>query len=120
SRVVQPRAPGYTLFPYTTLFRSPGHPGAGQAVEQKDQGNDGQGRAKGTPGGFQQQRNAHAGGHQIQGGQAAGALGQLLVEDEQVGGAGGGHQGQRDVGRGHIGTGRALEGRIGQEGQQQS
>ena len=95
------------------------HPGAGQAVYQEDQGDHGQGRAQGAAGGFQQQRNADAGGDQVGGGEVAGALGQVLIHDEQVGGGAGGDQAENYVGDRHPVPGRAAKGRKHQIRQQQ-
>ncbi|MNY10884.1 hypothetical protein D3C86_1438840 [compost metagenome] len=95
------------------------HPRAGDAVDQEQQGDHRQRRAERAAGGLQQQRDADAGGDQVEGGQVAGALGQLLVGDEQVGGAGAGDQAEGDVGERHAVARRALERRIGEEGQQQ-
>ena len=68
------------------------HIRAGQAVDEKDQGDDRQGWAKRAARGFQQQGDTDAGRNQVTCGQAAGAQGQLLIENEQIGSTGRGDQ----------------------------
>ena len=78
-----------------------GHVRAGEAVAEEDQRYHRQGRAKGATRGLQQQRNADASGDQVHGGEVAGALCQLLISDEQIAGACGSDQPERDVDQWH-------------------
>src|SRR5690606_36909358 len=68
----------------TAMRKQSGHPGAGEAVDDKYQGDDCQWRAERSAGSLKQQWNADAGGDQIKGGQIAWSLGQLLIQDEQI------------------------------------
>ena len=104
---------------HPAVRQQPRHPGAGQAVGEKHQGDHRQGRAQGAAGRLQQQRYADAGGDQIGGGEVAGALGQGLIHDEQIGGGTGGNQAEGNIAERHPVSGGAPEGREHQIGQQQ-
>ncbi len=103
---------------HPTVGQQPRHPGAGQTIGEKHQGDDGQGRAEGTAGGLQQQRNADAGHGEIHGGQVAWPLGQLGIGEEQVAGDQGADDAEGDVGQWHPIPRRAAQGREHQIGEQ--
>ncbi len=95
------------------------HVRPGQAVNEEHQGNDRQRRAERAARRLQQQWNADAGGDQVGRGQAARPQRQLLIEDEQIGGARGRYQAQGDIHQRYAITRRALECGIGKKRQQQ-
>ncbi len=104
---------------HATVRQQAGHVRTGQAVAEKDQGDDRQRRAECTAGRFEQQGNADAGGDQIHGRQVAGTLGQLLVGEVEIAGTGSGDQPQCDVNQRNAVAWRTLERRVGEKGQEQ-
>ena len=94
------------------------HERAEEGVAEEDAGDDHHRQAERPPRGLQQQQHAGDGDIDVHVGRLPGPRRQLRVEQVQVGGAEGAGDGEDPVLRGHVGAGRALEGRIGGEGQE--
>ena len=105
---------------YPAMCQQPRHPGARQAVDQKDDSDDRQCRPQGAARRFQQQRNADAGGHQIGGGEGAGTQRQCFIHHKQVRRGASSDQAEGDITEGNPIPRRGAKCREHQKSQQQS
>jgi hypothetical protein len=86
-----------------------GHVGPREDVEEEDAGGDQHAEAHGPPGGLEHDYDPDDAHHEVDVRRRARPLGDLGVEEVQVGSAEGSHRGERPVGQGHGPTGRGLE-----------